>query len=193
MSILFLLGQINRVKHFFDKNALIIIINVLVFSKLFCCSSVWSNTNQFNLNKLKAVKNFACRIVSGAGKFDHITPLLKGLRWFPVKQQLYFRLQRVCSSVLKFVKRSAVRQGQPGTRKCWEYHSSALPSASERTIQLSHLSTRWECETSNYTPLKYFASRESSTPQSQNHSLNNLTTSSLLVSSTPARKVTRER
>ena len=62
---------------------------------------------------------------------------------------------------------------------------------------------------SNCTPLKYFASRESSTPQPQSHtfiylfffhekikkesSLNNLTTSSLSVSSSPARKVTRER
>ena len=84
------LGQINRVKHFFDKNALIIIINVLVFSKLFYCSSVWSNTTQSNLDKLQAVQNFACRILSRAGKFDHITPLLKDLRWLPVEQQLYF-------------------------------------------------------------------------------------------------------
>ena len=86
------LGQINRVKHFFDKNTLIIIINVLVFGKLFYCSSVWSNTTQSNLDKLPAVQNFACRIVSGARKFDHITPLLKDLRSLPVKQQLYFRL-----------------------------------------------------------------------------------------------------
>ena len=57
------LGQINRVKHFFDKNALIIIINVLVFSQLFYCPSVWSNTTQSNLDKLQAVQNFACRIV----------------------------------------------------------------------------------------------------------------------------------
>ena len=62
------LGQINR--------ALIIIINALVFGKLFYCSSVWSNTTQANLDKLQAVQNFACRILCGAKKFDHITPLL---------------------------------------------------------------------------------------------------------------------
>ena len=39
------LGQINRVKHIFDKRTLIIIINALVFSKLFYCSSVWSNAS----------------------------------------------------------------------------------------------------------------------------------------------------
>ena len=37
------LAQINRVKHVFDRLTLITIINTLVFSKLFYCSSVWSN------------------------------------------------------------------------------------------------------------------------------------------------------
>ena len=85
------LGQINCVKHIFDKRALISIINALVFSKLFYCSSVWGNTTQANLDKFQAVQNFACRIVCGAKKFDHITPLLKDLRWLPIRQQLYFR------------------------------------------------------------------------------------------------------
>ena len=112
------LGQINRVKHIFDKRALIIIINALVFSKLFYCSSVWSNTTQANLDKLQAVQNFACRILCGAKKFDHITPLLKGLRWLPIRQQLYFRfavlvfkcMTRCAPEYLtsKLVRRSAV-------------------------------------------------------------------------------------
>ena len=37
------LAQINRVKHVFDRSTLITIINTLVFSKLFYCSSVWSS------------------------------------------------------------------------------------------------------------------------------------------------------
>ena len=75
---------------FLIRNALIIIINALVFSNLFYCSSVWGNTTQANLDKLQAVQNFACCIVCGAKKFDHITPLLKDLRWLPIRQQLYF-------------------------------------------------------------------------------------------------------
>ena len=86
------LGQTNRVKHFFDKTTVIIIINVLVFSQLFYCSFVWSSTTQSSLDKLKTVQNFACTIVSGAGKFDHVTPLLKDFRWLSVKQQPYFRI-----------------------------------------------------------------------------------------------------
>ena len=85
------LGQVNRVKHCFDKRTLIIIINALVFSKLFHCSSVWSNTSQSNIAKLQAVQNFACRIVSGSKKYDHVTPILKQLNWLPVKQHMYYR------------------------------------------------------------------------------------------------------
>ena len=85
------LGQINRVKHCFDKRTLILIINSLVFTKLYYCSSVWSNTSQSNIAKLQAVQNFACRIVCGAQKYYHVTPLLRQLNWLPVKQHLYYR------------------------------------------------------------------------------------------------------
>ena len=77
------LDQINCVKHCFDNRTLIIIINALVFSKLFYCSSVWSNTSQSNIAKLQAVQNFSCRIVSGSKKYDHVTPILGQLNWLP--------------------------------------------------------------------------------------------------------------
>jgi len=31
----------------------------------------------FNIRKLQAVQNFECRIVSGARKYDHVTPHLR--------------------------------------------------------------------------------------------------------------------
>ena len=40
---------------------------------------------------MQAVQNFACRIVIGAKKYDHVTTLLKNLSWLPVKDQLYYR------------------------------------------------------------------------------------------------------
>jgi len=84
------LAQISRVKHIF-KNELITIINALVFSKLYYCSSVWSNMTMSNVNKLQKVQNFAARIVSNTRKYDHITPVLKKLKWLPVKNYLYYR------------------------------------------------------------------------------------------------------
>ena len=86
------LGEISRVKHIFRKDILVtIIINSRVFSKLYYCSSVWSNTSASNIRKLQGVQNFAARIVSGTRKFDHVSPALKDLRWIPVKSHLYLR------------------------------------------------------------------------------------------------------
>ena len=85
------LGQISRVKHIFRKDILVTTINSLVFSKLYYCSSVWSNTSARNIRKLQGVQDFAARIVSGTRKFDHVSPALKDLRWIPVKSHLYLR------------------------------------------------------------------------------------------------------
>lgn len=46
------LCQINRVKRSFDKKTLEFLITSLVFSKMFYCSSVWSNTTLQNVNRV---------------------------------------------------------------------------------------------------------------------------------------------
>ena len=89
------LAQIYRGKHCLDKNTLLTVIHALVFSKMYMyyCSNVWANITNKNVIKLHAVQNFACRIVNGWKKYDHVTPLLKSLSSLrlPVKDQLYCR------------------------------------------------------------------------------------------------------
>ena len=80
--------QINRIKHLLDKETLLLIINSLVFSRLFYCSSVWSNTSATNIHKLQLVQNFAARIILGLRKYDHISAGLRSFRWLNVKQRL---------------------------------------------------------------------------------------------------------
>ena len=63
----------------------------MVFSKLYYCSSLWLNASCSNISRLQGVQNFAERLVSNRGKFDHITPILKELRWFPLKPHLFGR------------------------------------------------------------------------------------------------------
>ena len=86
------LCQVNRVKHCFDCDTLIKIITTLVLSKLYYCSSIWCNTSIGNIKKLKAVQNFACRIITNTRKFDHTTPALCKIGWLPaVKEHLEYR------------------------------------------------------------------------------------------------------
>ena len=85
------LCQINRVKDIFDRDSLRLIIKALVMSKLYYCSTVWSNTSETNIKKLRAVQNFACRILADTGRYDHVTPALRAIRWLPVEEHLKYR------------------------------------------------------------------------------------------------------
>ena len=66
------LCQINRVKHILDKPTLIHIINAFlfhsqmqIFSRMYYCSSVGSNTAKKSISRLQ--------IVTGIRKYDHVT------------------------------------------------------------------------------------------------------------------------
>jgi hypothetical protein len=60
-------------------------------SKLYYCSTVWSNTSATNIKKLRAVQNFACRILTNAGRYDNVTPALREIRCLPVEEHLKYR------------------------------------------------------------------------------------------------------
>ena len=62
-SCMYSLFQINRIKHLLDRNTLLLVIHSLVFSRLYYCSSVWSNTSKENLKKMQLVQNFSARII----------------------------------------------------------------------------------------------------------------------------------
>lgn len=85
------LCQINRIKHILDDHTLVMVINALVFSRLYYSSSVWANTSSKNVAKLQRVQNFAARIVTGKSKFDHVTPALRQLNWLPVSYMLRYK------------------------------------------------------------------------------------------------------
>ena len=82
------LSQISRTKHVFDKHTLLIILNALVFSKLFYRSNICLNTSKSNISRLQTIQNFAAQIATGMRKYDHITTVLKELKWLPVATQL---------------------------------------------------------------------------------------------------------
>ena len=83
------LVQINRIKHLLDKKTILLLMNSFVFSTLYYCSTVWSNTSKHNINKLQLVQNFAARVVLGLKKFNHISQAIKSLNWLPVNDRIY--------------------------------------------------------------------------------------------------------
>ena len=85
------LCQINRVRHVLDKKTLMTVVNALVFSRLFYCSSVWSGISMKNVLKLQSVRNFAARIITSTRKHDHIQPILRDLDWLNVESTIKYR------------------------------------------------------------------------------------------------------
>ena len=63
---------------------------MLLFSLgFFYFSTVWSNTSERNTRKLQLIQKFACRIILGLKKFDHISKELKSLGWLDVRDKLF--------------------------------------------------------------------------------------------------------
>lgn len=141
-SLLGKLCQINRVRHLFSKRVLNVIINSLVFSQLFYCSTVWSGTTIQNIQKLQLVQNFAARILTETRKYDHISPVLENLGWLPIKDLLKLRdvtmvfkcLNGLAPTYLssKLAKRSSVHKYS--TRRASDIH---LPRYKTTTAQRS--------------------------------------------------------
>ena len=114
------LSHINRVKHLLDKNTLLNVINALVFSKLYYCSSIWSSTTKKNINKLQNVQNFAARIITRWQKFDRITPVLTELKWLSLESMLIYR---DCILVFKCLKGLAADYLDKKFKKRSEIHN----------------------------------------------------------------------
>jgi len=47
---------------------------------------------RYDLDCLQAVQNAAVRLITGARKFYHVTPLLRERHWLPVKQRITFKM-----------------------------------------------------------------------------------------------------
>ena len=46
------------------------------------------------MSRLQSVQNAAARLVSGARRYDHITPVLQELYWLPVRRRVDFKMSR---------------------------------------------------------------------------------------------------
>ena len=88
--------------------------------------------------------HFACRIVCGAKKFDHITPLLKDFRWLPIRQQLYFRFavlvfKRMARCAPEYLTSKLVRRSAVSTRNTRNSQLLNIPlfrnASGQRTFQ----------------------------------------------------------
>ena len=66
--------------------------HAFISSRLDYCNSLLYGITDRLLQKLQSVQNAAARLVTGARRRDHTTPVFHDLHWLPVRQRYAFKI-----------------------------------------------------------------------------------------------------
>jgi len=73
----------------------------LIHSKLDYCNSLFLHLPQSQLGRLRLILNSSAQAVTKTPKFDHITPVLKSLRWLKIVQRIQYKVASITYKVLQ--------------------------------------------------------------------------------------------
>jgi len=68
------------------------LVHALISCRLDYCNSMFYGIPEGLMSRLQSVQNAAGRLVSGARRYDHITPARQELHWLPVRCRVDFKM-----------------------------------------------------------------------------------------------------
>ena len=86
------LYNIRQIRKFLSDDTTKILVHAFVTSHLDYCYSLFCGLPQSQYDRLQRVLHAAARVVCLIPKFDHITPVLIGLHWLPVRYRVIFKI-----------------------------------------------------------------------------------------------------
>ena len=123
----FQLFRLSRIRRYLTPEALRIAVHALISARIDYCNSVLVGLPQSSISRLQHIMNCAARLVTGAGKFDHITPVLESLHWLPVSFRIQFKIlcmvfktlngqapDYLCKAVTQYTPKRALRSSEQG-------------------------------------------------------------------------------
>lgn len=84
--------QIGQVRKYLDVDSCKKLVNALVLSRLDYCNSLLYKLPKHLLHRLEKIQNTAARIITGAKRSDHMTPVLKDLHWLPIPLRIEYKI-----------------------------------------------------------------------------------------------------
>jgi len=90
-SCFFNLRRLKSIKQSLTPEAIRTLVQAFVSSRLDSCNSLLAGVSNQLLDKLQRIQNAAARLVTGARRSEHITPVLRDLHWLPVRQRIMFK------------------------------------------------------------------------------------------------------
>ena len=82
------LRNLFRIRTYLDVNAASTVIHTFITTRLDYCNHLYFGLPKYKVKKLQQIQNIASRYVTGARKYDHITPILVQLHWLPVSDRV---------------------------------------------------------------------------------------------------------
>jgi len=68
------------------------LVQAFISCRLDYCNSLFYGNAEGLMSRLQSVQNAAARLESGAGRYDHITPMLQELHWLPVRRRVDIKI-----------------------------------------------------------------------------------------------------
>ena len=86
------LRQLRPVVRSLSVDAAKTAVQSFVSTRLDYCNSLMNGIADGLMQRLQAVQNVAARLITGARRRDHISPVRRQLHWLPVRQRVQFKL-----------------------------------------------------------------------------------------------------
>ena len=87
----FQLRQLRTVRRSLTPEATRALVQAFISCRLDYCNALLAGVADVQIRRLQSVQNAAARLVSGARRHGHITPVLADLHWLPVSQRVLFK------------------------------------------------------------------------------------------------------
>ena len=86
------LYQISKIRSFLTTDQTKSVVHAYVTSRLDQHNSLLLGLSKQSLKRLQFIQNAAAKLIIGAKKRDHVTPILISLHWLPVEQRILFKI-----------------------------------------------------------------------------------------------------
>ena len=81
-----------RIRKFLSVSSAKALVHAFVTCRLDNCNSLLYGLPKHLVHRLQLAQNCVARLILCGRKHDHVTPLLKELRWLPVEQRIIFKI-----------------------------------------------------------------------------------------------------